>query len=394
MKSVKALCLIVGLALIVTALAGAASASATVLCKENTATCSTGSIYPKEIAIEATGLSFKIKNSIATINCSSSSMAGKTTGEKGAPLSAEITSLTVSKCTNCPGVSEARNLPFKAGLERSEAGDGTLALENGGKGAPSMKFSNCWGLGISCIYGVSPLNLHFEGGSPAKLTAQSVTLVKQEGSSSLCPTTGTLEATYEITSPKPAYARAGAGVGETVFCKEGGTVCQKAATYPGGTTIEAKSTFVLIQGTGLNTGCEGSTMSLESSAESGNPLHVSIPSMTFSSCRGGCKTVEAQNLPLTGVPVEATSGGNGTLRASFQWKLTGCSSPNELTCIYGANNAKFTITGGTAENAKLEGAFTMNKEEGSSLSCHSSIEVAATYYVTSPTALWVGKVEA
>jgi hypothetical protein len=394
MKSVKALCLVVGLALTVAALVGVASASATVLCKENTTTCSTGSIYPKETAIEATGLSFKIKNSLATINCSSSSMAGKTTGEKGAPLSAEITSLSVSKCSTCTGGAEARNLPYKAGLERSEAGDGTLTFESGGKGTPSVKFNNCFGLGINCTYGASPLNLHFEGGSPAKLTAQSVTLTRQEGSSSFCPATGTLEATYEITNPKPAYARAGAGVGETVFCKEGGTVCpSKAATYPSGTTITGESTesgvFIREFG-GQNIGCKGS-LSLESSAESGKPLFVSIPSMTFSSCKGGCQAVEAQGLPYVGA-VEATSGGNGTLTLSTQWTLSKCIG--EVTCPYSVTNAHYTITGGSAEKAKLEGAFTMKRTGGNGAYCHDTIEVVATYYVTSPTPLWVSKVEA
>jgi hypothetical protein len=95
--------------LLATALIGAVSASATVLCKENTATCAAESIYPSGTSVSGSiEGTFKLEGGI-TMECGTSSLSGKTTAEKGAPLPLSLESMPVSGCTTgCKTAAESK----------------------------------------------------------------------------------------------------------------------------------------------------------------------------------------------------------------------------------------------------------------------------------------------
>ena len=387
MRSFKTLGIAALAAMAISAAVAASPASATVLCKENTTTCAAESIYPSGTTLKASlavGNKLKIIAGGLTVQCTKSAISGKTTAEKGAPLPAEISSLTVGSCTGCKS-GEAKNLSYSAAFERTSGGNGTVTIASGGKGTPAISWSNCMIFNVPCTYSLP--NASLEGGNPASLKATG-TVVWMEGSG-LCPKEGTFEATYEVTSPKPVYASAGANIGHTVLCKENATVCpSQAATYPSGTTIGAEGVLFVEGLVGGEFSCN-SAMSLEATAEHGNPLPLKISSITFSSCHGACKTAEIPAV-LSG-SVEATSGGNGIMTTAFQLKLSGCTVFN-ASCTYGGEGLPFSVTGG-AKEAKLIGKLALPRISGGGSLCATEATFFFEEHVGSPLPLWVTKAE-
>jgi hypothetical protein len=390
-------------ALMIAALAGAGSASATVLCKENTTTCAAESIYPSGTTVSATlesGKYVELATEFGTVKCSSSTMSGKTTAEKGAPLPIEISSLSVSGCGSvgpCAEAGEARNLPYAAGVERTEAGNGTFTVSSGGKGNPSLKFFNCGPFkNLTCVWGASQIAFSLAGGNPAHLEVSKKTLSRETegGGSNLCPLTASLTASYEVTSPKPVYARAAAGVGNTAICKENVLVCpSKSATYPGGTSIEAKAAPVALKNAWGTLECGSSSMSFESSAESGKPLGLKPLGFTFSSCVGMCETAAGE---IESPSLEATTGGNGTLEFNSYIWMTGCGSFHNIICAYRAWAIPVAVTGG-AEKANVNIAKVLLNRvntHGGNPTCPVTMEVVlGTYYINTPIPFWLTKAE-
>lgn len=394
MRSIKILGVVFAAMLIAAAFAGATSASATVLCKENVSPCTGASAYPSGTAIEAslkTGTKVEIEGSL-TITCSGSTLTGKTTAEKGVSVPLEITGFTLSGCTSGCQTAEAQNLPYSGKISRTSGGNGSASVSSGGKGNPSVYFTGCTFFKVNCIYGAGQLDFTLQGGNPAVLTAKSTKLTRESGSSGLCAETVTLSAlSYEITSPKPLYASA-TGVEVTVFCKENASLCPSASAYSSGTTISSEATLPEM-GTlfGNNVRCNSSAMSIKTTAEGGNPLSVEVPSWTFSSCTGACQTVEGVT-PLS-LSVEATSGGNGTMQGGIELKLSNCFGAG-ATCRYGHNKASFSITGGATNPKVTFGPITLAQQAGSSAICPEVWNVVnAQYNVSSPLPLWVTKVE-
>jgi hypothetical protein len=275
-------------------------------------------------------------------------------------------------------------------VDRTTGGDGTVKLSSGGTGAPVLKLTGCTLFSVNCTYSIPDPTL--KGGNPATLSFNDEAY-KQEGSSGLCAKEELLKANYGISTPKPLYVRAGAGVGETVVCKEQATVCPVAATYASGTSISAEGTYVHFAGAWGTTTCKESGMSVKTSAEHGTPLGAEITSMTFASCSGECAKIQVAT-PREAT-IAATSGGNGTMKSTLAFVMSECVFGG--TCYYGSSSAaEFSVSGGTeAVKPHLDlKPVHLYRELGSNGNCGAELEVDLDHAVTSPLPLWVAKREA
>jgi hypothetical protein len=132
--------------------------------------------------------------------CEEGTWTGKTTAA-GKPLIGEVSAMSFKKCGGGVCAVEAQNLGYKAEIEKTSGGNGTLALASGGGGSPRIEV-NCGGA-FKCIYKATSVSLAITGGSPAKL-APSQTLEKDAASGAECGSTMTWKATYKLTKPTGA----------------------------------------------------------------------------------------------------------------------------------------------------------------------------------------------
>ncbi|HET8813521.1 MAG TPA: hypothetical protein VFM51_01025 [Solirubrobacterales bacterium] len=203
MRNMKILGLCLVAALAAMAMIGAGSASATKLCESNTAPCPAGETYGKGTSIKAqlvAGTSSTMSSGFVTIQCTSSSMSGKTTsagGGAGVPVTGEITSVTWKNCTSGLGACTASALftPWSAEVTGT-GGSGTMSVSNAGG-----KFT-CGG--VTCEYKASKASVSVTGGSPAIIKASGVSFSKV-GGGFLCSSTATWTSEYEATSPNPLF---------------------------------------------------------------------------------------------------------------------------------------------------------------------------------------------
>jgi len=203
MRNMKILGLCLAAALAAMAVIGAGSASATKLCSINSAPCPAGNTYGKGTSIKASlvaGTVSKMASGFVTIECTSSSMSGKTTsagGGSGVAVTGEITSVTWKNCTSGLGACTASSLftPWSAEVTGS-GGSGTMSVTNAGG-----KFT-CGG--TTCEYKASKASVSVSGGSPATIKASSVSFSKV-GGGFLCSSTASWSGEYEATSPNPLF---------------------------------------------------------------------------------------------------------------------------------------------------------------------------------------------
>jgi hypothetical protein len=373
-------------ALVLTALFGAGSASATVLCSENAGACPAEKTYASGTTIEATlksGTNFLIEGTLNE-KCTGSTLKGKSTSKVGAPLSMEVTSVTISGCgeSACPS-GESLNLPYAGSVQATEAGNGSVTLQGGGSGNPALKFTSCF-WGSACKFSASSLPLTLTGGNPATLVAKKAPLTLEEGSKFFCGETGKLSATYEITAPKPVFA-SHAAVG-TVLCSKGLVECLPENTYAKGTEIKSTLSGSLKYQLGIfgNVSCTGSTMTLASTAEIGTPLAGQLTGMSFTGCEP-CKKMALVSPPYK-ASFEATGGGSGTLTTPLVISWSECSLG--VSCKFGSTSVTLDVEGGTTAHIQFK-EEALHLEEGNSSQCGTSTTLTGTYEVTSPKGLWL-----
>ncbi len=182
----------------------------------------------------------------------------------------------------------------------------------------------------------------------------------------------------------------------TAICKVPGSSCAAGQRYPAGTLIQAKlkgTGKLKLSGPTISQECSESTISGKSTADTGVPLPLEVTALTVAGCSsGGCKTLEARNLPyLAGLA--STGGSNGSLalksgKGSTGIKATGC--PFGATCTYGTPEIGLALEGSsTASLAASE--VDLKFEEGSKFICGESIKLTATYEVTAPKPLYASE---
>jgi hypothetical protein len=179
-------------ALLALAFASSGASAATVLCKSPTGACPEAETYPANTAIKASQTTSKVKlltNIGITVECNST-LEGETTAQGGKPLPVKITALSFSNC-NCEV--KVLALPSSSAIELTSAPNGAFSFEG------SKVLIECFNF-FHCVYTYPP-TLTFQGGSPATLTAEKVSV---KGTTEFCPTT-TLDAKYSVEAPKPVY---------------------------------------------------------------------------------------------------------------------------------------------------------------------------------------------
>jgi hypothetical protein len=358
----------------------------TTLCKAAVSKCEAAQRYPSGTAIEASlksGTGFQLSAGFVTVSCTGSTLSGKANAEYGAPLSLEVSALSMSSCVGCTS-NEFQNLPYSASAEQSTGNNATVSVKSSGKGSPSAKIKGC-PFGASCKYGASEMSLTLEGGNPASLVAKEVPLELQEGGG-LCAKVGKVNATYEITTPKPVYA---SRVAETMLCKEFANPCPAASVLPKGTSIEGVGKLSFELGIFGVISCPESTVSTATSAEAGNPLPGTMTSVTLSGC-AGCKSIKFASLPYT-TSIEPTTNGNGKMTVkSAKIEFAGC--PFETVCTFEGSNMPLELKGGNfpqliAKEVKL------GRIAGGS-NCGEILTINATWQSKTKNPVWVARQKA
>ncbi|MDQ3725056.1 MAG: hypothetical protein M3335_04055 [Actinomycetota bacterium] len=202
MKYIKMLGLAAVAAAALMAFVGASTASATVLCKVNTATTGChvgGNAYAKGTTIKGNLTATAILETVGgeVLNkCTGSTLEGKTETTGGAAETVEGKILTLS-WSGC----EKHTTTLSTGklvIHYSEKDNGTLT-------ASGTEVTINGIFGTSCVYGAGEgLNLGtVVGGSPATIAIN--TIVPRISGGFLCPAEARWTASYELTSPKPLY---------------------------------------------------------------------------------------------------------------------------------------------------------------------------------------------
>jgi hypothetical protein len=207
MKQVKMLGLAGVVALGLTAMAGASTASATELCSTNTSPC-TGTVYTSGTAVSAqlkAGTVATLTNDISNVICQKSTAAGKTTSTSGNAVTGTITSLGFTDCKTASGVPcatvDTLNIPYAASITATVSGNGTLTVTKDLSGDPGVTVE-CASL-INCTFSTASASLGVTGGNPAIAKANGIALTKK---GITCPiATPHWDAEYEVTAPKPLF---------------------------------------------------------------------------------------------------------------------------------------------------------------------------------------------
>ncbi len=362
------------LAVLAIAMTGPASALGTSLCKEKKDEClfDPGEAYPGGTTIEAVSANTVFKGDIVE-ECEASTMKATTAAEVANPLGGELTKLSFSECEPCDSA-VVEKLPHATTLEASGEGKGTLTT------AIQVALSEC-PFGINCVYGSKAVTLAATS-EPVVLTASDEELPRKVGSETVCGSSEKWSGEYEVTAPKPMWvAKTTSG---TALCKTALDKCQlkEISTYPAGTVVEAKSEAFLLLGN-VNEKCTTATMKLTTSAESGKPLAAQVTGLSFSGCKP-CAAVTAEALP-SNASWEASSGGKGTLQASYQMKFSEC--PLGVTCAFQMTNVVLaaaseppTITPNEAEAKRIS---------GSEFFCGNVGKLDGQYKISSPEPFWI-----
>jgi hypothetical protein len=203
MKHMKMLGLCLAGVLAAMALLGAGTASATKLCSENKSPCPAGSTIKTGAALSGklvAGTKAVFVTSVLTVECSESTISGKTTNEGGGAgvnVKGEITAVEWKSCVSGSGgacTTTALGLPWLTEVSGT-GGSGTMTVSNA-----LGKFSCS---GITCEYEAKTASTSVTGGNPAIVKANKVSFAKKSGF--FCPATATWSSEYEITTPKPLF---------------------------------------------------------------------------------------------------------------------------------------------------------------------------------------------
>jgi hypothetical protein len=366
-------------ALAITAALGAASASATVLCKTANASCPTADIIGAGTEISATlqeKAVFKLNGAVfSTCNKGSIKVQLTDAGGDARNVQAKDTSYSLSECTYITSFTNTGR------WEISSSGS------NNGSVVDLESIIQMTVSGAACKYRF-PSSSELKGGTTAKLVVNGAA-TRASGSDPACPETLTMSATYSVSSPAPLYVEEHGPL--VVLCKVSGANCAEGNRYGVGTKLSAS----LKPGTSVvltETGEEGSNLDVcKSSSLEGEVTNAGITTETvkaditgasFGSCTWAT-TVES--LPWHSEIKRSAVTGNGTqtingIRLKVAIPLFG-------SCYYGGS-ATFALTGGAGAELSAN-KVTVEKLTGSSMGCPPKALLSATYLVSSPNPLYV-----
>jgi hypothetical protein len=200
-KYSKILGLAVVVALALMAFVGASSASATVLCKVSTSPCPEGEKYESGTVIEGTATNATLTSNLATVVCGHSETVAEVenAGSSSTTVTGTITALTFTNCVAnklTPCTVEVNGLPFHAEVHWTAGVNGTLTAKAHAGGALPGANVVCGTL-LSCTFERSLFTLPINGGNPANIVANKVSLERTAfGGTPLCGSEAFWDATY------------------------------------------------------------------------------------------------------------------------------------------------------------------------------------------------------
>jgi hypothetical protein len=180
---------------------------ATRLCKQNTSPCPKANRHAIGTAIEGSlegnsVFEFLYEGKPREPACEEGTLTGKTT-VAGKPLIGEVSAMSFGQCGAGVCAVQAQNLAYKAEIEKTTGGNGTLALVSGGSGSPRIEV-NC-GKAFKCVYKAASVSFTLTGSASTPKLAVSQTLEKDAASEAECGASMTWKATYKVTKPTPLF---------------------------------------------------------------------------------------------------------------------------------------------------------------------------------------------
>jgi hypothetical protein len=370
-------------ALVLTAAIGAASASATVLCKTASTVCQPSDVYGSGTEISAslrsgTKAVFKTTGGETWSSRSQGSMKFQTTdsGGEGKGVGTKDTSYTLSECT------WVTSFPTYGTGAITYSGSGNGTFYHGETIIRMIVF------GLTCNY-TFPYVSEVKGGSSATVAANG-TASRAVGSSLSCPTSLQMSAEYTVSSPAALYVEE-RGVNPVVLCNANEEHCAEANRYGTGTKVtaalKAGSSFKLeetgSEGEVLDN-CTSSALGGETTSAGGassDTVGVDISSASFSGCSWSTVPVA---LPWHTTIRRGTSGNGTQTLSGFAVEVR---IPFFGKCLYGGSPT-FTVTGGSGAELSAN-KVKVEKLAGSSVTCPSQALLSATYVLSSPSPLYV-----
>jgi hypothetical protein len=354
MKGIKMLgvAIVATMAMMAFAGAGTASAAETAFCKNSPCQSS----WPAGTEFTAKSPLVKLiteeKSKVwMTMTCESA-ITFKAAKSSGEPLGWSATALTWSNCKGCKAVTTTAQPAGTA--TATGGGNGTL------KASGEAELSSC-PLGITCKVKATNGGLTLAGGASgaAKLNAVNVPLAVS--GSSLCGTSGTLNAGGEETQPytvvtakesgkepisNPSLFAGWVGGGSsTILCKVKESPCAAANQYPlpWGWEIKAESPAITFSGGGVvPQACEPSAITFRFNEEPGKisePLNGKVTGMTWQGCHA-CPDVTMKTLPS--FSLSGTGSGNGAFSTTSETEV------ERENCGFSGKHCPMTIGAGTS----------------------------------------------
>jgi len=350
-----------------------------VLCKEDVkeGKCPQAQIVSPTAGLDAelaSGTESQLLTSLGTVKCTVSKASGKTTTTSPSQLEAEVTSMSLEKCTvgetSCTVTSE--HLSYLLLLLLNEEANYHVVMEEApGKGKPQFKV--VCGSVISCAFGNAETLFSVELGE-ADVSLKVAQELNRTGST--CPKTSKWEATYllralEGGSELGAWPALAVVPNRTFLCKEdaaGGT-CPEEKRFGTGTALDAElasgTESLFLSGLG-SVKCTTSTIEGQTTTSGEATLEAEFEAMSFSGCTVGetsC-TVTPEHLPYRAllllneeeehhVIFEETSG-----KGKPQFKVV-CGSV--ISCTFGNAETLFSVELGE-KDVSLKVAQELNRE--------------------------------
>jgi hypothetical protein len=366
------------------ALFGAGSASATVLCKTAPASnaCPVSDVIPTGTNVSAqtvsgTGINFYAGSSIF-MQCASGTFSGSVSNA-GGPASSVVLSNSTYNFTGCSFAmasvaSGTTSIDWKVGTHNG------LAYGQGSQVQWTM-----WG--VKCTYTItSPIEV--QGGSNAKIKYNKTAVTKVAGGT-ICPNSMTMEAEFAVQSPAPLYVEAKpAPTPASVLCKTNPANhdCAAGDTYGVGTSVSAQSApgtsfvFSTTKGEAVQV-CESSSFSgtVSNAGGGGTSARLSGTQHTLSSCSSAVTPLTTGEMKVdwdTGTHDGVTSEIGGENR----WTMFG------VNCTYSIAGPG-SLRGGPEPMLVYDDARVVKTAGG--FLCPSELKLDGEYVISSPTPLYV-----
>lgn len=350
MKKVNTLGLVFVTAVAILAVVGppSAMASGTVLCKASESTgCVPSQQYPSGTTLKATASSVKILGKLfGDIECTGSTIEGKTTAQAAEPLPGEILAWSLGSCSHfgetCTAATE--HLPGSTSLSPSTTNNGNMVVK--GTGGPPGWHVVC--PGVNCTLTFEP-TVKVQGGSPATLSDEQSMTTSGGG---FCPSTATFSGSYTVNTPSGGVYVEPAQPSSITLCKAHlSNFCRVGDIWPAHTVLKGPAeSWQLLLGIQGEVVCTAGSITAETTAAEATPLPALVTGISTSGCHRN-PVNEPCTVKWEGLPYSAEFNYSSELLKnefnahSLKFHMA-CGEGNNLwiNCTYRSSTTGFTMS--------------------------------------------------